>query len=92
MNQLLRGVDSDFPDNVSGTLVRGNHARQLCLELNSAATLLAVGCSDGVVAMSVTHSSQPMYAACCTKQTHERCFKSTYSRSVSCVCVPAAGV
>ena len=48
---MFAGVDSDFPDQVCATLLRNNSSRQISAQLNTAATLLAVGCSDGGVAM-----------------------------------------
>ena len=51
MTSLSAGVDNDFPDQVAATLQRNNSSKQVCAALNTAATILAVGCSDGGVAL-----------------------------------------
>lgn len=53
MSSFNVGVDNDFPDQVYASLQRSNHSKQISAQLNTAATLLAVGCSDGIIAMSV---------------------------------------
>lgn len=45
------GVDSEFPDAVTATLSRGNASKQISTAINPAGTLMAVGCSDGAVAV-----------------------------------------
>lgn len=51
LRSLLLGVDTEFPDQVSSTLARSNQSKQCTSEFNAAGSLLAVGCSDGAIAM-----------------------------------------
>jgi len=57
MSSFHAGVDHDFPDQVYASLQRSNHSKQISAQLNTSATMLAVGCSDGAIAMSVQQTT-----------------------------------
>lgn len=48
---MYTNFETDFPDTASSALTRSNSSKQCTIQFNTRGTLLAVGCSDGCVAI-----------------------------------------
>jgi len=86
-SSLSVGVASDFPDQVAASLIRANKAKQTCTDINARGTLVAVGGSDGVVAIYDLETravakllkghTKPVIAVCWSLNSHHLLSAST---------------